>query len=993
MSVIQSYFKETSQLENKYGDQSLVLMMVGSFYEVYGYKNKITGEVYGSNIEEFARICDFNISEKKGIKCKDKEVILMAGFPEYQIEKYIAKLQEHSFTVAVITQTKLPDGKITRHLETICSPGTHFSLDEASVLSNNIICIRLFRRIPSTFNKEDLFIIGMASMDIITGETKYTEHRCPYRHDPSSYDFIERIVSIDRPNEAIIMYHSDQIQNEEIEEAITYMDLQTVRVHRVNISDQSSHLSKTAINSEKRNIQMEIIKQYYPTMDNEQFYENYRFHEFQIASHAFCMLLDFVYEHNRNLMEKIRLPSMEFDSNHLYLGNHSLRQLNILSDNRYKGKKGSVIDFINNCVTSMGKRKLKEFVLHPLVNKKSIEERYDMIDEAIKKNNIQEVRSILSQIQDIDKIFRAISVKRNMQHIIAIRESLQHVVRLFKENKKVDKYLKWNQVKKSINRIQIFIASQFNISYNDECTYEHADDIDAGSLYTMNCFAKGQYKDIDEMERRYIESAELIHGIRNTITEIITKECGVKKTQKHPVCRIHYTDKSGFFLKTSTTRGDAFIKYVKKYGDIPVKVKEQSFTIQSNMYLSSLTSGEKKINSPELDELILSCRRYKEEFISQMNIQLDKVLKHFKEYYADIENISHYVSIIDFAYSNAKHAIEYHYCRPEIVKTTNDKSMMNATQLRHPLIEVLQTRETYVANDIILGEKDSEGMLIFGTNAVGKSSLIKSVGIAIILAQSGCFVPAKVFRFSPFQKIFTRILGNDNIFKGLSTFAVEMSELNMIVRNADENTLVLGDELCSGTEMGSAISIFVSGLLYLNRLQSKFMFATHFHEIVGMHELEELHTLKWKHLSVMYDKKEDMLIYNRILQDGPGNNLYGLEVCKSLRLPDDFIDMANQIRLQRYPGQKGIASRKQSRYNKEKIRINCELCGKDSDEIHHIRHQSESDEHGYIEHVHKNHKANLLSICHECHERVHKENLQLKKVKTTKGDKVIQIKS
>jgi DNA mismatch repair protein MutS len=132
-----------------------------------------------------------------------------------------------------------------------------------------------------------------------------------------------------------------------------------------------------------------------------------------------------------------------------------------------------------------------------------------------------------------------------------------------------------------------------------------------------------------------------------------------------------------------------------------------------------------------------------------------------------------------------------------------------------------------------------------------------------------------------------------------------------------------------------------------------------------------------------------MLIYNRVLQDGPGNNLYGLEVCKSLHLPDDFLDMANSIRLERFPDHRGISSRKSSKYNSKKIRVNCELCGKASSEVHHIKHQAESDEHGFIGHVHKNHKANLISICHECHERIHKDNIELKKVKTTKGHKII----
>lgn len=990
MSVISSYFEETKILQKKYGQDSLVLMMVGSFYEVYAYKNELTGKIYGSNIEEFSRICDMKISPKSGLKLKKSdECVLMAGFPEYQLEKYLSRLQEHGITISIVNQEKLPDGKIIRKVEALCSPGTHFSLDDTSVLSNVMMCIRLYRKEPSAYNPQDKLIMGMASLDIITGHVHYTEHDCMYRHDPSSYDFLERIISIERPSEVILLYDSHQIQNIELEEVITFMNIQSSRIHKVD-SSEDSYLSSMSNTCEKQNVQADIIQQYYPNNDVDIFLEEYKFNEHRIACHAFVMLLDFVHEHNRNLIEKIRLPTMEFNEKHVYLGNHSLRQLNIISDNRYKGKKGSVIDFINNCITPMGKRMLKENVLHPLIEKSKIEERYDMVESAINDKELNKVRHILGFIEDIDRMFRSLSMKNsNIQQVLKIRDSLFHIESLIGINTIIDKIHSVAGLKDSIENMKSFFKEHLHEDYGKESTFEHIDDIDAGTLYTMNCFSNEKYPEIHKIEKEYIADVELLHTIRNELARIITKECGVKKSQKHCVCRFHYTDKSGFFLKTSNTRGNALLAYVKKNDNIRITSGESNvFVLKPNMFLSSLSNGEKKITSPEIDDLILSCRNKKDLFLTKTQETLVSFLKLFKEFHKDIQIISQYVAVIDCSYSNAKHAIDYHYCRPQICES--DNAMMDAKQLRHPLIEVLQLRETYVANDIILGKDETDGMLIFGTNAVGKSSLIKSIGVALILAQSGCFVPATSFVYSPFKKIFTRILGNDNIFKGLSTFAVEMSELNMILRNADKDTIVLGDELCSGTEMGSAISIFVSGLQYLRNMKARFMFATHFHEIVHMKQVESIETLKIKHLSVEYDRKEDILIYNRVLQDGPGNNLYGLEVCKSLHLPDDFLNMANTIRLERFPDHKGISNRKTSKYNSKKIRINCELCGKMSSEVHHMKHQSESDIHGYIGHVHKNHTANLMSICHECHENTHRDKIELKRVKTTKGHKLIQ---
>ena len=304
------------------------------------------------------------------------------------------------------------------------------------------------------------------------------------------------------------------------------------------------------------------------------------------------------------------------------------------------------------------------------------------------------------------------------------------------------------------------------------------------------------------------------------------------------------------------------------------------------------------------------------------------------------------------------------------------------------MIENLQSDELYVSNDVSLGMKSQDGILLYGTNAVGKTSFIKSIGITVILAQAGFFVPCEEFIYSPYEYIFTRILGNDNIFKGMSTFAVEMSELRTILNKSNENSLILGDELCSGTEISSAIGIFVSGIQTLIRNKSSFIFATHLHEIVNYDEITSLNSLSLKHMEVFYDRKNDMLIYNRKLLNGPGNNMYGLEVCKSLHLPDDFLENAFNIRL-KYTGDNSILSFKKSHYNSKKLVGMCENClVKKASETHHLQYQKQANEKGIIKQdnmiFHKNNVANLMSLCDECHDLMHQMD-QIKRVKTTHG--------
>jgi DNA mismatch repair protein MutS len=359
-----------------------------------------------------------------------------------------------------------------------------------------------------------------------------------------------------------------------------------------------------------------------------------------------------------------------------------------------------------------------------------------------------------------------------------------------------------------------------------------------------------------------------------------------------------------------------------------------------------------------------------------------------------------FVSAIDMIQNRCYVARKYNYCRPVIAAAegmdgnANEASFVRATGLRHCLIERINEEECYVTNDISLG---GDGMLLYGTNAVGKTSLIRAIGVAVIMAQAGFYVPASGFTYRPYRAIMTRILGNDNLFKGLSTFVVEMSELRVILRMADTHSLVLGDELCSGTEMDSAISIFVAGLQHLYRAGASFIFATHLHEIAGYSEIREMAPrLRLAHMRVFYDKSCDALVYDRKLQYGAGESMYGLEVCKSLHLPDDFLENANTIRVKyrgvstKTPTASILDDAVPSRYNAAKLRRLCELCEKArGTEVHHLQHQESADANDFIGHIHKNHPANLATVCEDCHREIHTTGIEHVKVKTGKGVRIV----
>lgn len=298
------------------------------------------------------------------------------------------------------------------------------------------------------------------------------------------------------------------------------------------------------------------------------------------------------------------------------------------------------------------------------------------------------------------------------------------------------------------------------------------------------------------------------------------------------------------------------------------------------------------------------------EFRNNYNRQL-----WLREQNAFMSSLLLWMAQIDVAATSALVAKRYGLCRPTLVKTHKDESFMQVMGLRHLLVEAQGS--PYVPNDIVMGNRDYldmpypdtvmlnprvhdgadiDGVLLYGINSSGKSSLMKSIGIAVVLAQGGFFVPAKVMKFSPFEALYTRILSRDNVVKSLSTFGVEMLELNTIFHNVTPKTLVLGDEISHGTETLSAVAIVASTILELSRKKPLFILTTHLHQLSIVQDLTTLRNVVNLHLSVHYDEQSDRLMYDRVLRAGRGSSIYGLEFAESLHMHEGFLTNAKRIR-------------------------------------------------------------------------------------------------
>jgi DNA mismatch repair protein MutS len=522
--------------------------------------------------------------------------------------------------------------------------------------------------------------------------------------------------------------------------------------------------------------------------------------------------------------------------------------------------------------------------------------------------------------------------------------------------------------------------------------------------FDVNFIQQGVSIMLDDLSQIYMESVDKLNAIHAYLNQLIS--IAEKKTKTTEFIKIHETEKNQFSLITTKRRcalllavlpkASVELTYISSFNQ-----KENAFTLDSMkdvVEFNAQTAANNSITCPQISHLCKTISSIKGQLKDAVAKIYLECLEKAEGFLNELDILCQFVTYVDVLYAKTAIVKKYNLCKPEIDESA-PKAFLDIKGLRHCLIENLQQNEIYVANDILLGKhaEKQDGILLYGTNAVGKTSFIRAIGIAVIMAQAGLYVSASHMSYKPYTSIFTRILGNDNIFKGLSTFAVEMSELRNILLLADKNSLILGDELCSGTESISAISIFVAGIQLLHHVESSFIFATHLHEIVNYTEITEMKRLALKHMEVIYNKETDMLVYDRKLKDGSGTNTYGLEVCKSLNLPQAFMEQAHSIRMKYNPETASILSLKTSHFNAKKIIGLCEKCGTQlGTEVHHLQHQSNADGNGMIHAsngsvFHKNHVANLMTLCDSCHDMMHKESSGHSRKQTNKGVSVFAL--
>lgn len=960
------YFHYSEDLKKEYGEKSVVLLQCGGFFEVYGLKDPTTNETLGSSIVDVAKLFGFIVTEKKvSMMYNGKQMnILMAGLPMYSLDKNIPKLVNNGYTVALYVQEK--EGKnITRRLEQIYSQGTFLSNDvnSSDSLSNNTMCIWVERHKQfSKKNKKDIFVYGASVLNVFSGELYMIENELPYEMMITTFDELERFTATYNPNEVIFIYdHSDDDISKNISKIVQYSGIITDNVHFISTNDKNVEKCKTQVYAK------EIITSVYDINLYESCSE---FTQYVLATQSMCYLIDFIQRHNARLIEKIKPPQFNNISTNIILANHTLTQLNILYNGQHKTntKLSSVLSFLNSCKTSIGRRLFEYYLTHPSNDIEWLKNEYQVMDAVMneKNNGVEDIRKILGNVRDTEKMFRQLVMGIMSPHMIYLfYESIvyfKEVVMKIK-NKKVFSYLGVENFTKKNNKIMNLLDGLLNF-VDTNLEIDRCKNINSLTSLSETIIQRGLDTDLDSICDTLAQYNENLYNIKDFFNkELLSNE------NSESFVKLHETDKKGMSLRTTKTRAERIKAQLRVYSK--ECIEKLNGLDPTKIEFIKVTANEIEIREPVITNTCRSIERYtllRNEKIVETYKEVLKELE--REHCKEINELGVYIGKVDVLYNKVYLSKKYNYVKPNIDENES-KSYFDAKSIRHCLIERIQEDEIYVTNDVSLGKDEQDGILLYGTNAVGKTSLIRSIGVTLIMAQSGMYVPCSEFTYKPYNAIFSRILGNDNLFKGLSTFAVEMSELRTILNLCDENSLILGDELCSGTEIDSALSIFVSGLDYLTTKRSSFIFATHFHEVVAFDEITEMQNLHLKHLEVVFDHEKDCLVYDRKLKEGSGPRTYGLEVCKSLYMKNEFIEKAFQLRNKYFPDNKSILENTTTKYNTAKVKGKCEICKKVmGTEIHHLQEQQAADENGFITHFHKNHKANIVSICKKCHDDI-----------------------
>ena len=954
--LTQTYFELQREFEKKYGKDTVVFMEIGTFFEVYEINND---EEQIGKAKEIAELLNIQLTKKnKNVIENSAKNPLLAGVPAVSFERYLNRLiSEEKYTIIVVKQKGNPP-KISRYVAQIVSPGTNFEhiIDNDD---NYIVSLVVDKH-------RDVYSVGYSALDVTTGKTWLYETHSTSEDPAYALDEVFNLLNVHKTSEVVVTF-LDGVSDQR--HVMSYLEIPE-RYH-YSVNNQRP----------KIDFQNELFKEVYQIHSLLSPIEHLDLERNPMITESLAILIHFVIEHDYHIVQKMFTPRIIDNRRFTYLGNNALEQMGIVSKDK---REFTLLKMMDRSSTAIGRRLLKERLLNPIMDKEELERRYNLIEKV--SSHTRYLDETMRGVYDIERLARRLKLGRlhpfEMNHIYDSMQSVKELMLYVKKHKiqktpfherEVEEFLR--DINKSVD---LDVSRRFTNATVDE-----------------NFLMSGVDESIDTLVKENAVTLIAFEDIIKRIEAILEEQ---NAGSSNRLVSLGLLEKEGYYISLSKNRFSLIEAAFKKDEDF-AKFSVKKLT--NNVKITSAFTDD-------LSDKIMKNRRKIVALARDKYARLQGVFE--KRYSLLFDRVIAYVSDLDVGVSSSKVAQTYNHSRPMIVDSKRDENFMQIMQLRHPLIEIQERGGLYVPNDVVMGNReymdlphpntvmlnvsvhdghDVNGVLLYGINSSGKSSLMKSIGIATLMAQSGFFVSAAVMKFSIFDSLFTRIVSKDNLAKGLSTFAVEMLELKNIFNRATVRSLVLGDEVSHGTETLSGVAIVASAIKKLSDTRCLFLFATHLHQLASMSEITTLKNVVDLHLSVEFDEEKDKLLFNRVLQEGSGSSVYGLEFAKSLHMDSEFLDVANAIRKRLsndFDELELLVKKKKSKYNKELYVTKCVMCGAIAEDVHHISQRSLADEAGFIGHFHKDNKHNLVPLCKEHHNQIHEGKLRVDGfIMTSKG--------
>ena len=777
-----------------------------------------------------------------GKECGRENRAPMCGIPYHAGEIYASRLVQNGYKIAICEQVENPKnakGIVKRDVIKIMTPGT--------ITDGNLLDEKKNNYIMSIF--KDGMYYGIAAFDISTGEAYATEIK-------SDNNFQKLINEISRfnPSELIVNdYMNDSINeiNElkhrfevfiSVDKKIEKTEVEADRNFVPDFFNMKSSMTKLDDKFDDETIHntFDIIDEQGNLIKN--------ISDRYLAVNSIGILLKYVEETQKIKPENLNKIVLYEVVKYMALDINSRRNLELTERLKDKSKKGTLLWVLDKTETSMGGRLIRRWINDPLVNVDDINARLDAVEE-IKNDLLLSDRIVesLKSIYDIERLAGKISYGTvNARDLISLKNSIMQLPNLKETIKNVN-----SEFLKNIDS-ELDILSDIYELIEASIVEEPPLTVKEGGL-----IKKGYKPEIDELIEATTNGKQWLANV-----EIREKELtGIKNL------KIGYNKIFGYYIEVSKSN-------VK---DIP-----------EDRYIrkQTLTTGERYITE-ELKKMENEILGAKEKIIALEYDEFVNIRNEIQSNAKRIQRTASAISKLDVIQGLANVANELNYCKPEIM----DDDVIDIKNGRHPVVEKIIPYGDFVQNDSLLNANENRLNIITGPNMAGKSTFMRQVALITIMAQIGSFVPAEYAHIGIVDKVFTRVGASDDLSSGESTFMVEMMEVANILKNATDRSLVILDEIGRGTSTYDGLSIAWAVAEYVSKLKSKTLFATHYHELVGLEG--KIDGAKNYHITVK-ERGEDIIFLRKIVEGGTDES-YGIHVAKLAGVPKEVTNRANEI--------------------------------------------------------------------------------------------------